>query len=224
MAVAADSGNPGTRPARLAHDRLLERLEVDRREAPLAGTPVGLALHELRAGEGKHEERKGPAPLDEMVDEWRAGRRRRGEGPRRRGRPCPGQRSARRTCARRRRAAPEPPSLPRSEQGQEGRLEPALLGLVGHPLADHRSDAGPGRRLVVRLEEARSLADHLAEGPERDPVSVRGAAAHVPPGVLDETVGVLGELPGEATLPDPRPRRPRRGVDAARARWRGAAP
>src|SRR3972149_2868258 len=75
--------------------------------------------------------------------------------------------------------------------------------LVGYPAGNGLGDLLASRRRVVSLEEAAAPSDHHTEGPEGDPLTVGRRAPAVPPGVLDETVGVLGELPGEAALPDP---------------------
>ena len=65
-----------------------------------------------------------------------------------------------------------------------------------------RRDALPGRRLVVRLEQAAALADHLAERPERHALAVGRRATLVPERPAGQAVRVLGELPGEAALAD----------------------
>src|SRR3989304_2103269 len=82
-------------------------------------------------------------------------------------------------------------------------LDPAPLPLRAYPAGNTLGDLLASRRLVVSLEEAAAPSDHLTEGPEGDPLTVGRRAPAVPPGVLDETVGVLGELPGEAALPAP---------------------
>ena len=89
------------------------------------------------------------------------------------------------------------------EEGEEGRLDPAPLVRVGDMRRDGLGDLATRRRLVVRLEEAGPRPDHLAEGPERDPLAVGGAAPFVPEGILGEPVDVLEELPGKPRLADP---------------------
>ena len=88
--------------------------------------------------------------------------------------------------------------------------------------ADGLGDPRARRRLVVRLDEPGPPADHLAQGPERDPVAVRRASARVPPDAVEQAVEVLEELPGEPRLPDAaradhahetRPALPARGLE-----------
>ena len=188
----------------LAHRRLGQRLEVERVEAALAGAPVGSPLEQLRPGEGDDVDRDAPAPLEEVVDEVeQAGvgevevledhdhGRGRGEALEERP-PGPEQLLA----SRRLRLD--------AEQRQQRGLDPAPLLRVGDVGRERLGDLGPGRRLVVGLEQAAAPPDHLAERPEGDPVAVGRAAAVVPPDGLDEAVDVLEELPGEAGLADAR--------------------
>ena len=68
-----------------------------------------------------------------------------------------------------------------AEQGQQRRLDPAPLGLVGHVARD--ASRATFARVVAsssRLEQAGPAADHLAERPERDALAVGGRAALVP--------------------------------------------
>ena len=58
------------------------------------------------------------------------------------------------------------------EQDEERVLDPAALGLVGDPARDPGRDRGPGRRLIVALDQTDPAADHLAERPERDALAV----------------------------------------------------
>jgi hypothetical protein len=74
-----------------------------------------------------------------------------------------------------------------------------LLG-VGGVLGDDRGDPFARRRLVVPLGQTGPLADHLSQGPERDPVAVGGGAAAVPVHGLDDAVDVLLQLPRQAAL------------------------
>jgi hypothetical protein len=85
-------------------------------------------------------------------------------------------------------------------------------------LGEGRGDPGSRRRLVVRLGEAAAPADHLAEGPERDPVAVRRGAAFVPPDVVGEAVDVVQELAREPGLADPRRTIDRHEADPTLAR------
>ena len=97
-------------------------------------------------------------------------------------------------------------SDPRSdpEEGQQRRLDPAALVGVRDVRRQRLADLRPRGRFVVGLQQAAATADHLAQGPERDPLTVRGGSAVVPPDVLDQAVEVLRELPGQARLADPR--------------------
>ena len=89
------------------------------------------------------------------------------------------------------------------EEREEGRLDPAALGLVGDVGRDGLRDLRPGRALVVGLDEAGPAADHLAERPERDPLAICRAPTLVPPDRLNKAVEVLLEFPGQAGLADP---------------------
>ena len=105
------------------------------------------------------------------------------------------------------RQAPNSSSEPHSgvepEERQQGGLDPAPLGLVGDVAARQASrDLGPGRRLVVGLQQPAPAADHLAERPEGDPLAVGRGPAAVPVDGFDEPVDVLEELPGQAALAD----------------------
>ena len=88
------------------------------------------------------------------------------------------------------------------EEGEQGRLDPAPLRLVGDVLREHLADLRSGRRLIVGLDEARSPANHLAERPEADPLAVGWRAAIMEPDGIDQAVDVLQELPGQAGLAD----------------------
>ena len=90
------------------------------------------------------------------------------------------------------------------EQRKEGRLDPAPLGLIRDVGPERLGDLRPGRRLIVGLEQPAPLPDHLAQGPEADPVAVGRRAAVVPPDGVDQAVDVLQELPGEARLAEAR--------------------
>jgi hypothetical protein len=95
---------------------------------------------------------------------------------------------------------PIPASTP-SRASRAGSIQPASAGSdVGRHA---RGDPLARRRLVVVLGQARPAADHLAQGPERDPVAVCRAPPRVPPDVLGQAVEVLDELPGEPGLADP---------------------
>src|SRR5205085_1799369 len=79
---------------------------------------------------------------------------------------------------------------------------PASLGLVRDVFGYGFRELGASGRLIVRLEEPRPPPNHLAKGPERDPIAVRRRPSVVEPRRLDEAVDVLAELPGEPRLSD----------------------
>ena len=100
-----------------------------------------------------------------------------------------------------------------AEECQECRLDPAPLIGIRHEPAHGFGDLRPGCPFVIALQEPASLADHLAEGPEADPLAVGRAASFVPPDSFQQAVDVLQELPGKARLPDAR--RPDHGHEPA---------
>ena len=186
----------------LAHRRLWERVQVERGEVALARAPARPLLEQLRAGERDDIDGNVPAPLHEVVDEveqarvgevrvledhdHRGGRREAlEEGP-------PGSEQLLRAD----------PGVD-AQEGQQGRLDPAAVRLVGDVGRERLGHLRPGRRLVVGLHEPAPLADHLAECPEADSVAVRRAATIVPPDGLHQAVHVLEEFPGQPGLPDP---------------------
>ena len=119
---------------------------------------------------------------------------------------CPARRSARRRCARRRTAprCPRPgPPQPRAGPARRGSIQRRSASSGTH-CATASPHLGPGRGVVVGLEQAAAAADHLAERPEGDALAVGGDAAVVPVDRLDEAVDVLQELPGQAALADAR--------------------
>ncbi len=158
----------------LSHRCLVEGLQVQRQEGALAGAPSGPPVEELRAGQGDDQDRDVAAPLEEVLDEvQRPGicpvevleqERDHAGGRKALEERAPGQEQLRRATWWR---------LTRTEQREEGRLDPAPLGLVGHVLGEHLADPGAGRGCVVALEEPGARPDHLAQRPERDPLAVR---------------------------------------------------
>ena len=205
IARTAGSGKPGDEAReQLAHRRLGERLEVERREGRAPAPQSGPPLEELGAGERDDVDRDGPAPVEQVVDEVEQA----GVGA------VQVLEHHDHGCGRRQALEEGPPGgeqLLRADRRTRRRAGPA---------ARARSSAAPARRgtcsasvsasfarvvgLVVGLEQAAPAADHLAQRPEGDALAVRGRAAVVPPDGLDEPVDVLQELPREAALADAR--------------------
>ena len=208
-------------PEEVPHRALVERLEVEGEERPLARAPVRPALEQLRARERDDHQRDVPAPLEHVLDEVQ------GAGVRpvevleqqrddaRAGQPLeerpPGGEQLRGAAG---------GHLAHAEQGQQRGLDPPPLRVVGDVRRHHLGDPGPGRRGIVRLEQVGPGPDHLAQGPERDPLAVGRRPALVPPHPLDDAVDVLEELPGEAALADPGLARDRDEPDPLLARRR----
>ena len=187
----------------VAHRALGQRLQVDAREIPLAGPPVGALVEELRPGQRHDEDRDVPAPLHHVVDEidkpavgvvevLEDHRHRALRGEPLEERPPGAEELLRRDAGL------------QAEECQQGGLDPTPLVGVRYEPAHRLRNLRPGRRLVVALQEPASLADHLAEGPEADPLAVGRAASFVPPDAFQQAVHVLEELPGKARLPDAR--------------------
>ena len=89
-----------------------------------------------------------------------------------------------------------------AEKGEEGGFDPAAFLGIGDVRRQGLGDPRPGRPLVIRLEQPDSATDHLAQGPETDPVAVGGRASVVPPHSIRQPIDVLEELPGETGLAD----------------------
>ena len=160
----------------LAHRGLGERIEPHRDRAAPIRAPARSAFEQLRAGEGDHEDRVAPAPVEEVLDEVEQAvvgplEVLEDEGDRaRRGDPLeerpPGREellAAARRC------------VLDTEQGQQAGLDPAPFLGVGDVPDEDLGDAGPGRRVVVALGQPGPPADHLAEGPEGDALAVATA-------------------------------------------------
>ena len=93
-------------------------------------------------------------------------------------------------------------ALVEAQQMRETRLhEAALLG-IRDVLVDRRAQLVPCRRRVLVLEDSGPTANHFAESPECDAVSVGEATTGMPPDVAHEAVDVLLELPTETGLAD----------------------
>jgi hypothetical protein len=159
----------------LPHRDVGQRVETEHGEVPLVRPPLTAPVEELRAGEGHEEQRSVPRPLEHVVDEVEQAavgplqvleHEHRRPLPRHVLEEHPPRREERIASAGRRRIEPE--------EGEQRRLDPAPVVLVGDVLGDRLGDSLPGRLLRVRLGEPRALADHLAERPEGDALAVRG--------------------------------------------------
>ena len=187
----------------LAHRGFRERLEIHGHEVPLARAPGRTLLEQLGSGQGHDVDRDVLAPLHEVVDEIeqaRIGEVEVFEHHDHRGRH--GQPLEERPPGAEELLAPD--AGLDSQEGEERRLDPTAFAGIGDMCRQRLGDLGACRPLVVRLAQAAAAPNHLAEGPEGDPVAVGGGAALVPPHGVHETVRVLQELPGEPRLPDPR--------------------
>ena len=181
-------------------------LEVDRGERTQARPPVRAPVEELGPGKRDERDRDPAAPLHDVVDEveqaWVRvlevlehqdhGRR---VGQPLEERPPGGEQLVR-----------ADPGLD-AEEGEQGGLDPALLAGVADVGPHGLGDVGPRGRLVIALGQARPAPDHLAQGPEGDPVPVGGGAARVPPDRVGQAVEVLRETPRRASSCRSRPGR-----------------
>ncbi len=180
---------------------LRQRLQAEGHEVAPTRAPGGPVLEQVRPCDRDDEDRDAPAPLREVVDEVE----RPGIGPveileHERGRPLRGDPLEEGPPGAEQLLAGDRARGIHAEQREERRLDPATLGLVGHPALDRGGDLRPGRGLVVRLHEPRAAPDHLAQGPERDALAVRGRPAGVPVDRLHEAVDVVRQLPDEPRL------------------------
>ncbi len=201
-ARTADSGQAGDEAGeQLRAWPARQRFERERHEVPFAGAPVRPLLDELRAREGHDVDGQALAPLEHVVDEVeQAGvgvvevfedhdhRRARGQSLEER---APGAEEL---------LGPDVGA--HAQQGQQGGLDPAPLGVVRDELVHLGRDRGARRRLVVCLSQSAPAADHLAQRPEADALAVGRRAPAVPPDGVDEAIDVLEELPGQPTLAD----------------------
>jgi hypothetical protein len=84
------------------------------------------------------------------------------------------------------------------EQVRQARLDPLPLLEIGEVLVESRPQLLARRLRLLLLGDPAAHPDHLGECPVGDPLAVCETSPAVPPDVLDETVDVLLELPGEA--------------------------
>ena len=88
------------------------------------------------------------------------------------------------------------------EEGEDRRLDLALLFVRRDVGAQHGADLLAGGLGALALGDVGTAADHLAQRPERHALAVGRGAALVPAHGLHEPVDVLLELPGQAALAD----------------------
>ena len=70
ICVVSSCGSPGASPAeKIVHGWLGQRLEEDRREVARRRAPTGVLLLQFGASECDDEERGGPRPLEQVLDE-----------------------------------------------------------------------------------------------------------------------------------------------------------
>ena len=89
-----------------------------------------------------------------------------------------------------------------SEQMGKAWRDPTAFFWVDDELGDRLPELLPGARRLVVLADAGAYPHHLGERPERDAFAVRGATAVMPVEVVDDTVGVLVNLPRQPALAD----------------------
>jgi hypothetical protein len=188
----------------VVHRRRWERLEVQRGERSLPGTPLRPTVGQLRASERHHEDAVGPRPLEQVLEEVEEARIR----------PLDVFEDHHDRVRVAQPLEKEPPGsehvlrLPRlallqTEEMGQPRLDPALLGGIGDVLGNALAQLAAGRLGIVGLGDPRAHADHLGERPIRDTLAVREAAAAMPAHRLRQAVHVLLELPRESRLADP---------------------
>ena len=220
-------GEAGDQPTKqFPHGPLGKRFEVDRGEVALARAPVRSPLDQLRAGQG-HDAGSGVRWLHSR--RWSTKSSVPRVGP---VQVLEGEHHRPRVAESLEEGAPGREQLlgagvgSDAQQGEQGALDPAPARRAsGTCRARIVRDLRPGGGLVIGLGQPAAGADHLAQGPEGDPLAVGGAAAVVPPDVVHQPVEVLEEFPGEAALADPRRTDHRkRGGSASRDRSRGTGP
>lgn len=187
----------------LLHGLVGQRLEVERREAPLARTPGGALVGELGPRQRQHEERVAPRPLEQVLEEVEQA----GVGPLHvledeHGRRALGEALEQDPPGREEVLVVARRAFLEAEQVSEPRRHPsALLGVVD-VLLDRRMQLRQGGGRLLVLDDLATHPDHLRQRPVGDALPVGKAASAMPERVVREAVDVLLELPGEARLPD----------------------
>ena len=188
---------------KLLHRLLRERLQVERREAPLPGAPGRPALQQLRPCERDHEDRVVPRPVEQVFDEVEQARVR----------PLHVLEGEHRRIALREALEEEPPRgeeillvarlvLRQPEQVREARLEEAPLFGVEEVLLERGVQLGQRGRWLLLLGDAAAHAHHVRERPVRHAFAVGEAATAVPVHGVGDAVEVLVELPRQPRLAD----------------------
>src|SRR3954451_10574531 len=183
----------------LAHVRPGEWIEIDRREAALRRAPIRAAFQKVGSGERHDVDRTCAAPLQQVVDEIEQA----GVGEVRvledeDDSPLFADALEERAPGSEHRVGRQPRFD--AEQHQQRLLDPCALFRLGDPCRHGVRDFLARCRLVVRLEQAGTAADHLTQSPEADAFAIGGRSAVVPVGRLGEAVDVLEELPREPRL------------------------
>ncbi len=186
------------------HRRIPERLEVERREIALAGTPRRPFVDELGPRGRDHVERRVARPLEQVLDEVEQ----RGVGPlhvlereHRRVHVCealeeepPGREEV---------FALEPAAALDAEQVGDPRLDEGALVRIDDVGVEHAAELGQDHVGGLLLADAAAHPHHVGQRPVRDALAVGRTAAAVPVDHLGEAVEVLVELPHEPRLADP---------------------
>ncbi len=192
-------GQPGHETREQALHRLRrERLEVEGREAALAGAPARALLRELRPREREDEERVAPRPVEQVLEEVEQtgvspldvledqdGRRLLGE-------PLeedpPGGEEVLLVAGR---------AVLEAEEVREARLDPGSLAGVQDVFGQREVELLPRSGRFLLLGDPAAHPHHLGQRPVGDAVPVRETAAAVPERLDRKAVDVLLELPGE---------------------------
>ena len=87
-----------------------------------------------------------------------------------------------------------------AQQAAQRWLDPLALDFIRYEIGEHGAQLVKRAVALLRLGDSGALTDHLREGPEGDPVAVRGATSLMPVGGLGQPVQVFLQLPGETAL------------------------
>ena len=204
MRSRTSGGKPGHEAGQeLLHRLLRERLEVERREAPLPGAPGRPPLEQLRPRERDDEDRVAPRPVEQVLDEVEQARVRplhvlEGEH----GRIALGQALEEEAPGGEEVLLVASLVLGQPEQMREPRLEEVALLGVEDVLLERGVQLGQRGRRLLLLGDAAAHAHHVGERPVGHALAVGEAAPAVPVDGLGDAVEVLVELPREPRLAD----------------------